>query len=85
MWPCRTTTRDSEWRWYAATEEPLEVVAPCPVAAANGVHDVELLVPADDVAQPELSIVVPALDEELTIGDFVDWCREGLDRAGIRR
>ncbi len=67
-----------------ATEEPLEVVAPRPVVAANGVHDVELLVPADDVSQPELSIVVPALDEELTIGDFVDWCREGLDRAGIR-
>jgi hypothetical protein len=24
------------------------------------------------------------LNEELTIGRFVDWCREGLDRAGIR-
>ena len=43
--------------------------------------DVRLLVPEDDVAQPELSIVIPALDEELTVGDFVDWCREGLAEA----
>ena len=38
----------------------------------------------DDVAEPELSIVIPALNEELTIGDFVDWCQEGL-RDGRRR
>ncbi|MEY2564173.1 MAG: hypothetical protein QOH88_2366 [Verrucomicrobiota bacterium] len=31
----------------------------------------------------ELSIVVPALDERVTIGEFVDWCKEGLQRAGI--
>ena len=23
------------------------------------------------------------LDEEVTVGDFVDWCKEGLERAGI--
>jgi hypothetical protein len=45
--------------------------------------DVTLLVPDDDTAEPELSIVVPALNEELTIGDFVDWCKEGLARAGV--
>ena len=45
--------------------------------------DVRLQVPADDVADPELSIVIPALDEELTIGDFVDWCHEGLRKAGV--
>jgi glycosyltransferase involved in cell wall biosynthesis len=45
---------------------------------------IELLKPADDAVDPELSIVVPALDEELTIGDFVAWCREGLERAGVR-
>src|SRR5207247_4117486 len=33
---------------------------------------------------PELSIVIPALDEELTIGQFVDWCKEGIFAAGIR-
>ncbi len=45
--------------------------------------DVTLLVPEDDVADPELSIVIPALNEELTVGDFVDWCKEGLAEAGI--
>jgi glycosyltransferase involved in cell wall biosynthesis len=45
--------------------------------------DVRLQVPPDDVADPELSIVIPALDEELTIGDFVDWCHEGLRKAGV--
>jgi glycosyltransferase involved in cell wall biosynthesis len=43
-----------------------------------------LLVPADDTPAPELSIVIPALDEEKTVGDFVDWCREGLRAAGIQ-
>jgi glycosyltransferase involved in cell wall biosynthesis len=33
---------------------------------------------------PEVSIVVPCLNEELTIGEFVDWCHEGLGAAGIR-
>jgi glycosyltransferase involved in cell wall biosynthesis len=43
-----------------------------------------LLVPATDVADPELSIVIPALNEALTIGLFVDWCQEGLGRANVR-
>ena len=30
-----------------------------------------------------LSIVVPCLNEEVTIGEFVDWCHEGLSRAGV--
>jgi glycosyltransferase involved in cell wall biosynthesis len=46
-------------------------------------RDVTLLVPEDDVADPELSIVIPALNEELTVGAFVDWCREGLAKVGI--
>ncbi len=32
---------------------------------------------------PELSIVIPALNEEITISEFVAWCREGLQSAGI--
>jgi glycosyltransferase involved in cell wall biosynthesis len=44
---------------------------------------INLLVPEDDVDEPELSIVIPALNEELTVGEFVDWCKEGLERAGI--
>ena len=43
-----------------------------------------LMVPRDDVDDPELSIVIPALNEELTIGRFVDWCLDGLRQANIR-
>jgi glycosyltransferase involved in cell wall biosynthesis len=45
---------------------------------------VHLLVPDDDVADPEVSIVIPALNEETTVADFVDWCREGLAGAGVK-
>ena len=45
--------------------------------------DVVLHLPADDVAEPELSIVIPAADEELTVGEFVEWCKQGLEDAGI--
>ena len=31
----------------------------------------------------EVSIVVPALNEEITVGEFVDWCKEGLKRANV--
>lgn len=55
-----------------------------PRAAGDGRDpDVRLLVPEADVAEPELSIVIPALDEELTVGDFVDWCKQGLEAAGV--
>lgn len=32
---------------------------------------------------PELSIVIPALNEEKTIGRFVAWCFEGIRRADV--
>ena len=44
--------------------------------------EVSLALPAEDVDNPELSIVIPALNEQLTIGDFIDWCKEGLAKAG---
>src|SRR5436190_22061055 len=34
-------------------------------------------------APVEVSIVVPSLNEEITAGEFVDWCKEGLERAGV--
>lgn len=46
--------------------------------------DIELLVPIQDEAEPEVSIVVPALNEEQTIGEFVEWCLQGLRTAGVR-
>ena len=33
---------------------------------------------------PELTILIPTLNEELTIGAFLDWCREGIERAGVK-
>jgi glycosyltransferase involved in cell wall biosynthesis len=52
-------------------------------ASAGQADDVQLRIPADDVADPELSIVIPALDEELAIAQFVAWCKEGLEKAGV--
>lgn len=49
------------------------------VADGAGCH---LLRPAVDVESPEVTILIPAVDEELTIADFVSWCHEGLRRAG---
>ena len=46
--------------------------------------EVQLHLPANDVADPEFSIVIPALNEQLTIEDFVRWCHEGLEKAGVR-
>jgi len=31
----------------------------------------------------ELSIVIPAMNEEITVGEFMEWCKEGLKRAGV--
>ena len=38
---------------------------------------------AAGTVRPVVSIVVPCLNEEVTVGEFVDWCFEGLDRAGV--
>jgi glycosyltransferase involved in cell wall biosynthesis len=46
--------------------------------------DTRLLTPLDDVADPEVTILVPALNEEITIGRFVDWCRQGIAASGAR-
>jgi hypothetical protein len=49
-------------------------------------YDVEIVlrVPAVEAAsEPLLSIVIPAMDEEAVIGEFLDWCREGIAKAGI--
>jgi glycosyltransferase involved in cell wall biosynthesis len=47
-------------------------------------QELELLIPEQDVKEPELSIVIPALNEELTIAEFVAWCQQGLADAGVR-
>jgi hypothetical protein len=51
---------------------PIEVTAPT------------LFCPRNDEPQPLLSIVIPALNEEIAIGQFIDWCYAGIAAAGIR-
>jgi glycosyltransferase involved in cell wall biosynthesis len=43
-----------------------------------------LLIPVEDAEEPELSIVIPALDEQITISEFVDWCHEGMAQAMVK-
>jgi glycosyltransferase involved in cell wall biosynthesis len=31
----------------------------------------------------KVSLVVPALNEEITIGEFIEWCKEGLEKANV--
>src|ERR1700722_19429140 len=34
-------------------------------------------------SNPLVSIVVPCLNEQLVIGEFVDWCMEGIRAASV--
>jgi hypothetical protein len=43
----------------------------------------ELWLPATDVAEPELSVVIPALNERIAIAEFVEWSKAGMAAAGI--
>ena len=43
-----------------------------------------LFIPKDDEAEPLLSIVIPALNEEITIRNFIEWCRHGIKEAGVK-
>jgi glycosyltransferase involved in cell wall biosynthesis len=47
-------------------------------------NEIELLIPRNDSADPLLSIVAPALNERITVAEFVEWCKTGLAAAGIR-
>ena len=33
---------------------------------------------------PELTILIPTMNEELTIEAFLDWCHQGIERAAVR-
>ncbi len=51
----------------------------------EAIPGIEHRLPANSEPGPvEVSIVVPALNEEITVGEFVDWCKEGLERAGVK-
>src|SRR5258708_8512543 len=48
-------------------------------------NSIEHLLPSGAEPGPvDVSIVVPSLNEEITAGEFINWCKEGLDRAGVR-
>ena len=42
-----------------------------------------LLKPQNDVSNPELSIVIPAANEQKTIQEFIRWCQEGIKQADV--
>ncbi len=46
--------------------------------------NISLHLPKNDETAPEISIVIPALNESLTIGEFVTWCHAGLKKADIK-
>lgn len=43
-----------------------------------------LQLPDRDEPNPLVSIVIPAMNEELTIREFISWCHEGLEKAGVK-
>jgi glycosyltransferase involved in cell wall biosynthesis len=51
-----------------------------PTTPRDTVHD---LPDGAETRPVKLSIVIPALNEEITIGKLVDWCKEGLEQAGV--
>ena len=69
---------------HSVADHPDHAEARAGTTRPNSDHSpVAVLVPDADVADPVLSIVIPAMNEELTIVDFVAWCREGLNEAGV--
>ena len=53
-------------------------------SAQNNAGVIEHVLPQDTTLDDvELSIVIPAMNEEITVGEFMEWCKEGLQRAGV--
>ncbi|MEI6095815.1 MAG: glycosyltransferase family 2 protein [Gammaproteobacteria bacterium] len=50
---------------------------------ASEENEVQLCLPKNDEVAPVISIVIPTLNEELTIREFVAWCSEGLEACGV--
>jgi len=44
---------------------------------------VQLLIPANDVSEPMVTVLVPVMNEEVTVAMFCQWCHEGFYRAGV--
>lgn len=65
------------------TRMPMEQLVAGAVAVGTDDPEITLLIPEGDVAAPELSIVIPALNEQITIEQFIAWCKEGIAEAGV--
>src|SRR5512133_3628321 len=53
-------------------------------SAQNNAAAIEHVLPQDTTPDDvELSIVIPAMNEEITVGEFMEWCKEGIQRAGV--
>jgi glycosyltransferase involved in cell wall biosynthesis len=53
-------------------------------SAHNNTGAIEHVLPHDTIpGDVELSIVIPAMNEEITVGEFMEWCKEGIERAGV--
>jgi glycosyltransferase involved in cell wall biosynthesis len=52
------------------------------MAVTQVADDVRLYVPERDVESPVVTILVPSLNEELTIEAFIRWCHEGIAASG---
>ena len=50
---------------------------------ASESNEVQLCLPKNDIKTPIISIVIPTLNEELTIREFMAWCIEGLDKCDV--
>jgi glycosyltransferase involved in cell wall biosynthesis len=53
-------------------------------SAQNNAGTIRHLLPHDTTLDDvELSIVIPAMNEEITVREFMEWCKEGIERAGV--
>jgi glycosyltransferase involved in cell wall biosynthesis len=53
------------------------------VLFAAAITDTRLTVPDEDVRNPELTILIPTMNERLTIATFIEWCLAGIRTAGV--
>jgi glycosyltransferase involved in cell wall biosynthesis len=54
------------------------------VPTAAPLERIEHLLPENaSLEAVDLSIVIPAMNEEITVGEFMEWCKEGIERAGV--
>lgn len=50
---------------------------------AASITETRLTIPNNDVPNPELTILIPTMNERLAIATFIEWCREGIRKAGV--